>query len=137
MTLSLAISALGVVMVLDGCDRQQPTEGRTALTPAEFIDAIVALRQAEREVERSVDPDSLAVEFARRREAILEEQGVTASQLHDFVERHHRRPGVMAGVWDSVTQRLRTDLGDAPVEEPMLESWYEWPAEPLEAEPLR
>jgi hypothetical protein len=96
-----------VWVVFAGCAERGPTDGERPLTATEFIEVVVELREAEGEVERTVDPDLAEAEFARRRDEILERHGVTAEGLHEFVRRNHGRPGVMASVWDSVTQRLR------------------------------
>lgn len=110
----LGISLLCLLLVGAACGEREPTGGDRSLTPAEFIDVIVALREAEREVEREVAPDSVAVEFARRRSEILARHGVTADAVREFVERHHRRPGVMSTVWDSIAHRLRTEPSAEP-----------------------
>jgi hypothetical protein len=116
--------ALALVLGLGACERE-PTGGDRALTPAEFIEVIVALREAELEVEREVHPDSVEVEFARRRDEIFERYGVGPEGVRAFVERYHDRPGVMSSVWDSIAHRLRTRPSDEPVEGPypLEESW--------------
>jgi hypothetical protein len=121
----LGLAVLGLLLGMSaGCERE-PTGGDRALTPAEFIEVIVALREAELEVEREVNPDSVEVEFARRREEIFERYGVGPEGVRAFVERHYHRPGVMSSVWDSIAHRLRTRPSDEPVEGPypLEESW--------------
>jgi hypothetical protein len=122
--LTLGLTALALVLGVGACERE-PTGGDRALTPAEFIEVIVALREAELEVEREVHPDSVEVEFARRRDEIFERYGVGPEGVRAFVERYHDRPGVMSSVWDSIAHRLRTRPSDEPVEGPypLEESW--------------
>jgi hypothetical protein len=123
--LILGLTVLTLLLVLSaGCERE-PTGGDRALTPAEFIEVIVALREAELEVEREAHPDSVEVEFVRRREEIFERFGVGPEGVRAFVERYHDRPGVMSSVWDSIAHRLRTRPSDEPVDGPypLEESW--------------
>lgn len=98
-----------VPLVLSGCQRD-PTGRDGGLRTDEFVNVIVELRTAERELERdeALPSDSMEVEFERRRTEILERYGATEDDLLDYVQRHHTRPGLMADVWDTITNRLRT-----------------------------
>jgi hypothetical protein len=113
----LLVALLVLHLPLVGCGDREPTGRDTALTPAEFIEIIVALREAERELEEA-DPDSAAKEFARRRTEILDDYGATEDNVRAFIELNHGRPGLMSIVWDSIAQRLRTDSGGDTLRDP-------------------
>jgi hypothetical protein len=121
----LGVSLLALVLAVAGCGEREPTGGDRALTPAEFIEVIVALREAEWEVEKDVAPADAEVEFDRRKAEILARHGVTAEGVRAFIDRHHGRPGLMASVWDSIANRLRIDPSDHPAGElfQFEESW--------------
>lgn len=98
--------------------------GSEALEPGEFVDIIVALRQAEREVRREAHQDSVELEFERRKAGILERHDVTEEEIRGFLERHRDRPRLIASVWDSVAQRLRSPPVDVGEEAPLPDD--EW-----------
>ena len=78
-----------------GCAEPEP------VLPAEaFVDVLVAVRQAARE---AGSPEA----FAARRDAILEEAGVTEAELQAFVDEGVHDPKRLAEAWDSAATRLR------------------------------
>jgi hypothetical protein len=85
----------------------EPETRNRTLQPAEFVDVVVALRQAELEMVGEVDPDSLGVMWERRKAEILDHHGTTEDEVRTFLPLHRDRPGVVAEVWDSIAQRLR------------------------------
>jgi hypothetical protein len=93
-------------LALSGCGAEPAAPGQ-ALAPEKFVEIVVALRQAEREVEREAHPDSLEAEFERRKGEILDLHSATEEQVRAFMESHRDRPAVMAAAWDSIAQRLR------------------------------
>ncbi len=114
-------TGLGLATIA-ACGDREPTGRDARLGKTEFVEIIVALRTAEQEAERSMPTDSVEIEFARQKAAILERYGATDDDVRAFVERHHARPGFMAEVWDTIAQRLRAQPPDptadpAPVEE--------------------
>jgi hypothetical protein len=106
------------ILVLTAIACGEPGRGivEGEITATEFIEVIVALRQAESELDRDAPPDSAAAAFARRRDEILARHGVTEAAVREFVARTHHRPDLVASIWDSINSRLRTELGD-PVDE--------------------
>ena len=75
-----------------------------SLDPEEFIEIMVELREAEREVGTG---DSAAVWFARRRSEILARHSATETDLRQFVAVHHGDFDVMSRVWETINQRLK------------------------------
>lgn len=100
-----AMTAL-LPLALTGCGGEPAAPGQP-LAPGEFVDIIVALRQAEREVELEAHPDSLELEFERRKLEILDRHNATEEQVRAFMESNRDRPAVIAAAWDSIAQRLR------------------------------
>jgi len=128
------IVVLGLGLATTGCGEREPTAGDARLRTNEFIEIIVALRNAELELDRTMPADSIEAEFARRKAAILEQYSATDDDVRAFVERHHARPGFMAEVWDTIAQRLRAEP-PAPVGvEPSAPLDVESPT-PLRGEP--
>jgi hypothetical protein len=93
-------------LVLVGCDALAPTSRDGGLTKAQFVDVIVALREAEREIIQDVTSDSAHVAFAERRDEILQRHGVSEEDLRQFVARHRDRPALVTDAWDQIAQRL-------------------------------
>jgi hypothetical protein len=117
----LWITTALLALVLAGCGDLGPqAERQKTLTVAQFVDVIVALREADRQA----DPDSAAVEYERRRPEILAEHGVTEEQLREFVDRNQARIDRMAAVWDTISRRLR--VGDVDEEPPADFFPYGW-----------
>ncbi len=87
--------------------------GGTALTPEQFIEVIVALREAEREV---AEEDSAAALFEERKRAILDRHGTTEEELRGFIVAHHEELPVLQAAWDTITERLKHAR-------PAAESW--------------
>jgi hypothetical protein len=97
---TLAVIAVGLLTGLAGCNRDaRPT---TALSPDQFVDVVVALREA---AVRAPDQASFEVE----RDRVLREAAVTDSMLLEFVRVRGRDIDAMRAVWDSVAARRRID----------------------------
>jgi hypothetical protein len=109
-------------MVIVGCDALDPTARDGAVTRAGFIEVIVALREAERELVRDESSDSAHIEFAQRKEDILQRHGVSEDDLRQFVTRHRDRPSVMTEVWDQIAQRLGVRTEDIMEGMPSMEA---------------
>lgn len=107
------LAAAVLTLVVGGCNAVDPTSRDAELTRDQFVDVIVALREAEREVVQEAPADSLQPRFIQRREEILAEHGVTADDLREFVARHQGRPSVMAGVWERIAERLGATPSDS------------------------
>jgi hypothetical protein len=114
-----------LIPVTVSCGDRDLTGREPALRPGQFVEIIVALREAEWEVAEASHPDSAIADFQHRRAEILEHHGATEESLRRFVERYHRRPGVMSTVWDSIAQRLRSPAPDGYDDEPwpQAEEW--------------
>lgn len=110
----VAAATLLVVVVLSACGERDPTAQPRTPSRQEFVEVVVALREAERAVRDASDPDSAAAAFEERKEEILERYGTTDAALRRFVERLHARPAVMAEVWDTIAQRLRREAEPEP-----------------------
>jgi hypothetical protein len=93
-------------LLLVGCDALAPTSRDGGLNKAQFVDVIVALREAEREIIQEVTSDSAHIEFAQRKDEILRRHGVSEEDLHQFVARHRDRPALVTDAWDQIAQRL-------------------------------
>lgn len=86
---------LMLALLMLGCEEPEP-----ALPVETFVDVLVAVRQAARE---AGSPEA----FAARRDAILQEAGVTEAELQAFVEEGVHDPKRLADAWDSAATRLR------------------------------
>jgi len=75
------------------------------LSDERFIEAMVELRRA------AMTAGSDTVQFEQRRQAILNEQGVTEDELRRYVEANSRDLYHMAAVWDSISTRLAAPEG--------------------------
>lgn len=119
-SLGLLAPLLIGMLLLTGCGGE-PTGEEVALSADEFVEVMVALREAERE-SLEVGEDSAGVEFRRRKEEILAEHGVAQEDLRQFVVAHSADFELMEIVWDTIAQRLRyvPEPGDPedPDEEP-------------------
>jgi len=100
----VAAAAVLVVIALAACRDAGPRQRRAALTPVEFVEVVVEIRQAERE---SLAADSAAAAFDRQKTQILARHGTTEDELREFVRVHSGDFGLMSAVWDSITQRLK------------------------------
>lgn len=89
------ILALGIALA--GCGG---TDGAVGLSDERFIETMVELRRA------AITAGADTAQFEQLRDAILEEQGVTESDLRAYVEATSRDLYHMAAVWDSVSTRL-------------------------------
>lgn len=102
--LTLLLAVLGAAGCAD--ERDRAPEG---LTRSEFIEVVVALRNAEIELEA---PDSVyEARFRTRRDSILDAHGTTQRALYEFLNRH---PDLqyMDAVWDTITQRTIRESDD-------------------------
>ena len=100
----LALFALPFTgMVACNADGEAAAPAST-LEPEEFIEIVVELREAEREVESA---DSTGVAFARRRSEILARRSATEEDLREFVAVHHGDFDLMDRVWETINQRLK------------------------------
>lgn len=112
---------MGMLLPLaSACGATEPTNQDLVLKPAQFIDIVVAIRQAEPEL-ADHDDESTVREFERRKAEILKEHGATEEALRNFVDRHYRRPGVLAAVWDSIANRLMVTAPDDEPDQWLLE----------------
>jgi hypothetical protein len=100
------LAAALLPLILVGCDALAPPARDGRLTTAQFVDVIVALREAEREIAQEVTGDSADTVFAERRDEILERHGVSEGDVRQFVTRHRDRPAIMTDTWDQIAQRL-------------------------------
>ena len=97
-----------------------PASSDTALTRAEFIDVVVALRTAEIDLRHRFDEDSvIEARFEPLREAILSSRGITAEQLHAFIDRHGELD-YQEALWDTISERLKRARDYEPGPEPVL-----------------
>lgn len=91
--------------LLAGCQGAEPAaEGDVPVTREEFVSAVVALREAEREVVLRDNPEE---RFEERKSEIMETHGVTRDQLRGFLLAHEGDVGYLEAVWDSINERLK------------------------------
>jgi hypothetical protein len=86
-----------LVLVVVACAGDGSTVG---LSDERFIETMVELRRA------AITAGSDTAQFEQRRQAILNEQGVTEDELRTYVEANSRDLYHMAAVWDSISTRL-------------------------------
>jgi hypothetical protein len=105
-----AVCGLLALLAAPACTDGDPTAQPASLSRGEFIEIMVALREAEWEASEEQAPrDSVQMEFERRKAEILARYGATEADLHAFLERNYQRPGFMGEVWDSIAKRLRVE----------------------------
>lgn len=95
---------IALAMLLAGCGGGGSPKAQEGLTPAEFVDIVVALREAEREMEPG---DTAGPSFEDRKREILAAHDATEAEVRAFVERHASDYDLLTTAWDSITQRLR------------------------------
>jgi len=85
--------------------------GREAAMPAAGIsrETFIAVYAELSRARLRTTPD----EFSARKAEILQQHGVTERDLTRFVEVHGQQPAYMAGVWNSVRERLAADQPEA------------------------
>lgn len=88
--------------VLAGCSGD-PSGSPEPLTPAEFVEIVVEIREAEREVAAE---DSAARLFDDRRREILDRHGTTEAELRAFVAANAENLALLEQVWDTINARL-------------------------------
>lgn len=74
------------------------------VTREQFVSAVVALREAERE---AVELDTPEERFEERKSEILGEHGVTEDQLRAFLLAHEGDVRYLEAVWDTINERLK------------------------------
>jgi Ser/Thr protein kinase RdoA (MazF antagonist) len=105
-----AVYGLLALLAAAACTDGDPTAQPTGLSRGEFIEIMVALREAEWEASEGQTPrDSVQMEFEGRKAEILARYGAAEGDLHAFLERNYQRPGFMGEVWDSIAKRLRVE----------------------------
>lgn len=100
------VALLAFTALAAGC-RQAPdpaAEAEVAVTEEEFIEMVVALREAERAV---AGEDSAAAEFAERKAEIFARHGVTESDLRRFIARRGGNVDALRELWDTISDRLK------------------------------
>jgi hypothetical protein len=111
---ALALALLGPALACAGPD---PAASGPGLTRSQFIEAVVAIRDAELAVARA---DSAQALFEARRDSILAAHGTTEAELRLFLERHSEL-AYMEEVWDSITQRLKRPIESPRRADPLTE----------------
>lgn len=104
------------------CFERDRAGDRAQLTRQEFIDVVVAIREAELAVEAlHLEPDSVQALFEARRDSILTAHGTTETALRTFLDRHSEL-AYMEGVWETITQRLKRPIDGPRRIDPVLEA---------------
>lgn len=105
------VALLVLAAPLLGCGEPEPTGSDAGLTREEFVEAVVALRDAELDVQARLEQDSADVLFEARKDSILAAYETTESELHAFLARH---PDLeyQDALWDTITQRLKRPVHD-------------------------
>lgn len=111
------VAVLALLAPVLACGGPEPAGSEAALTRAEFIDVVSAVREAELAVEGS---DSAQALFEARRDSILAAHGTTEAALRAFLERHSGL-AYMEEVWDSIAQRLKRPLRSPREIDPMVD----------------
>jgi len=91
-----AAVAVAAVCTLGGCGRQPPLP----LEQEQFVEAMVALRRAALET-----PDQ--GQFEARKQAILQQAGITEEQLRAYGRQAPRNPKALVEAYDSINARLQ------------------------------
>ena len=86
------------------CDGGEAAVAETGLTSEEFVEVMVALREAERAV---MQEDSAQELFVRRKAEILERHGTTEEEIRAFVTAAARDLPRLEAIWDEISSRLR------------------------------
>lgn len=114
-------AGLILALLLSACGGEpDPSSAETGLTRAEFIEVMVALRTAEIDLQLRFERDSvIEARFEPVRDAILSSRGITAGQLHAFIDRH---PDLeyQETLWDTISERLKRARDYEPGPEPVL-----------------
>ncbi len=85
------------------CGEPEPTV-QAGLTAEEFVEVVVALREAEREVASEEDATVL---FEERKAEILSRYDTTDEELRAFLADHGRDLAALSETWDSIAERLK------------------------------
>jgi len=86
-----------LALVMTGCAVEENTFGAD---DRRFVDTMVELRVA------ALTAGSDTAQFEELRQAVLEEHGVTETDLRAYVEAHSSDLDHMAAIWDSISTRL-------------------------------
>lgn len=96
---------------LMGCGGPEPTSSQTGLTREDFVEVVVALRDAEIDAQARLEQDSADVLFEARKDSILAAHETTESALHEFLAQHADLE-YQDALWDTITQRLKRPVHD-------------------------
>ena len=107
------LGLLALVLGAAACGGSEPAAAG-GLTRAEFVDVVVAVRQAELDGPADVDQDSADVLFEERKDSILAAHGVTEADLERFLAAH-ADVDFQDALWDTITQRLKRPIRDPAV----------------------
>lgn len=93
------------------CGDSEPGASAPGLTRSEFVDVVVALREAERTVQAEAPQDSADARFEERKDSILAAHGTTITELEEFLA-FHADLAYQDALWDTITQRLKRPAFD-------------------------
>ncbi len=99
----IVIPTLILSAILGGCGGDPSGSSDAPLTPAEFVEIVVEIREAEREVAAE---DSAAQLFEDRRREILDRHGTTEAELRAFLSANAENLALLEEVWDTIHARL-------------------------------
>lgn len=99
----IVIPTLILSAILSGCGGDPSGSSDAPLTPAEFVEIVVEIREAEREVAAE---DSAAELFDDRRREILDRHGTTEAELRAFLSANAENLALLEEVWDTIHARL-------------------------------
>lgn len=100
---SRGLAALLLGAMLAACTREA---AGPQLEPETYVDVMVALRRAHRQT-------ATPAEFQARRQAILQEAGVTDSLLVQWVRSRGEDVELLTALWDSINARLASEVDSA------------------------
>lgn len=99
---TLILSAV-LSVILAGCGGYPSGSSESPLSPAEFVEIVVEIRESEREV---ADEDSAAQLFAERRREVLERHDTSEEELRAFLVANAENLALLEQVWDTINARL-------------------------------
>ncbi|MFP4622787.1 MAG: hypothetical protein ACLFRX_01280 [Gemmatimonadota bacterium] len=110
---------LALMAALPGCEAGGTADPEEGLSREEFVEVVVALREAERDL----PSDSTAPErFAEVKAEILAEHDVTEVELRAFLEGQDEDLARLQELWDTINRRLKfvPEEGRAPRGGPVI-----------------
>lgn len=113
---ALVVAALSAGL-LSACDGSDPAGSRLGIDRGEFIEVVVALRDAKFDLEQQ---DSVPEgRFEELRDSVLAAHGVESAELYAFVSAH---PDLeyQEALWDSINRRLKRPLMAPAGTDPVL-----------------